>query len=274
MAVLSRKELMETHDISILRLSVLYIFLLLPLIILWRFKLRLTKDVMVSVTRMTVQLILVGCYLKYLFQWNNLWINILWLVTMTMIANYNIIGKAGLAYHRFFWSSLLSVSLGTFTLVALFLFVLIRPTPYYDAQYLIPLTGMLLGNCLSGNIIALERFYANIKQNEEAFISYLMLGATLQEAVVPYMRQAISACVTPIIATMMTIGIVSLPGMMTGQILGGSFPLVAIKYQIMIVLGIFASLVLSATANIMLSLPSAFNSYNLLREDVFQKKRK
>ncbi|HIJ77979.1 MAG: iron export ABC transporter permease subunit FetB [Desulfobulbaceae bacterium] len=265
---------MEALDISIFRLSLLYLFLLLPMVILYRFKLRLTKDVMISVSRMTGQLILVGFYLKYLFLWNSLWLNIVWLVAMTLIANYNIIGKAGLAYRRFFWSSLLSVSAGTFTLVAIFLFVLIRPTPFYDTQYLIPLTGMLLGNCLSGNIIALERFYTSIKQNREEFIAYLMLGATLQEAIAPYLRQAISACVTPIIATMMTIGIVSLPGMMTGQILGGSFPLVAIKYQIMIVLGIFASLVLSATGNILLSLPSAFNSYNLLRDDVFCKNKR
>ena len=111
-------------------------------------------------------------------------------------------------------------------------------------------------------------------KNETTFLSYLLMGATLKEAVHPFMREAIRTSLAPTIATMMTIGIVSLPGMMTGQILGGSFPLVAIKYQIMIMIGIFTSLVLSMVTSLYLSLPFAFDRMLMLKSEIFAGKKK
>ena len=125
------------------------------------------------------------------------------------------------------------------------------------------------GNCLRSNVLSLERFYSGIRKNENEFMTYLMLGATLREAVRPYLRDAIKAAVNPSIATMATMGIVSLPGMMTGQILGGAMPMTAIKYQIGIMICIFTAMVVAALVNILLSLPVAFDDHQRLKEDIF-----
>jgi putative ABC transport system permease protein len=100
-------------------------------------------------------------------------------------------------------------------------------------------------------------------------MTYLMLGASLREAVRPYLRDAIKAAVNPSVATMATMGIVSLPGMMTGQILGGAMPTTAIKYQIGIMICIFTAMVVAALVNILLSLPVAFDDHQRLKEDIF-----
>ncbi|MGD9017921.1 MAG: iron export ABC transporter permease subunit FetB [Desulfobacterales bacterium] len=260
---------MEAADISVMRLAVLYGMLLVPVWALWRLKIGLTRDILVSTIRMTVQLVFVGLYLKLIFQWNNIWVNGLWILIMTVVANLSALDKAGLVLRRFFWPTVAGLAAGSFSVVAVFILVLIQPKPWYDARYLIPLTGMILGNCLSGNVIVMERFYSGIRRQETAFLTYLLLGANLREAIQPFLREAIRSALAPTLATMMTIGIVSLPGMMTGQILGGSFPVVAIKYQIVIMVGIFISLTLSGLLNIFLSLPSAFDAYGMLNADLF-----
>ncbi len=262
---------METIDISLPQLGLLYVFLLLPIYLIWWLRLGIVRDVLISVLRMSVQLVLVGLYLKYIFAWNTLWINLLWVVVIMVVANINILKKAGLNVGKLFWPSLASIGLSTLLVNGVFLFLVVRPTPLYDARYLIPLAGMLFGNSMSGNILSLERFYSRLKRNENEFLSYLLMGATLKEAVYPFMREALKSSLAPMIATMMTIGIVSLPGMMTGQILGGSFPLVAIKYQIMIMLGIFSSLVLSMVANLFFCLPFSFDEYQMLRPEIFKR---
>ena len=264
---------METLDIPLARFALLYLLLLLPFFLFRRLKLGLGREVLIGVVRMSVQLFLVGIYLKYLFTINSLLLNLLWIMVIMVVANLNILKKAGLAVSKLFWPSLAGVAGGTLVVLAVFLLVVVRPTPLYDARYLIPLAGMLLGNCMNGNILSLERFYSGLRKNETTFLSYLLMGATLKEAVHPFMREAIRSSLAPTIATMMTIGIVSLPGMMTGQILGGSFPLVAIKYQIMIMLGIFTSLVLSMVTSLYLSLPFAFDRMLMLRPEIFAGKK-
>ncbi|MGV1100875.1 ABC transporter permease [Thiovibrio sp. JS02] len=265
---------METIDIPLLRLAFLYLFLVAPVFLLHRLGLGLSREILISVGRMSVQLFLVGLYLKYLFAVNSIWLNVLWVLVIMVVANRNILAKAGLAGNRLFWPSLAGVALSLLLVIVIFLCIVVRPVPLYDARYFIPLAGMLLGNSMNANILSLERFYSGIRKNENEFLAYLLMGASLGEAVHPFRRQAIRSSIMPTIATMTTIGIVSLPGMMTGQILGGAFPLVAIKYQIMIMLGIFSGMVISMAANIHFSLSFAFDRMQMLRPEIFVEPRK
>ncbi|MBN2701720.1 MAG: ABC transporter permease, partial [Methylothermaceae bacterium] len=150
---------------------------------------------------------------------------------------------------------------------AYLVFLVIRPPLIHDARYLIPLAGMILGNCLQANVIALERFYAAIRKNESEYLTFLLLGATRWEAVRPYFREAVKAAVNPTLASMATLGLVSLPGMMTGQILGGAEPWVAVKYQIAIMVCIFTATTVASILNLALSLTIAFNEFDVLREE-------
>jgi putative ABC transport system permease protein len=258
-----------TADLSITAMISMYVLMLVPLAIFFYLQLGLARETLLALLRMTAQLVLVGLYLKYIFQLNNVSISLLWVAIMLVVANLSILNKAGLRRRVFFWRSLVGVAGSTLLASGWFILVAIRPEPLYDARYLVPITGMILGNCLRSNVLSLERFYSGIRKNENEYMTYLMLGANLREATRPYLRDAIKAAVNPSIATMATMGIVSLPGMMTGQILGGAMPVTAIKYQIGIMICIFASMVVAALLNILLSLPIAFDDHQRLKQDIF-----
>jgi len=127
-----------------------------------------------------------------------------------------------------------------------------------------------LGNSLRGNIIGVSSFYKSIKRNERRYLYRLSVGASLYEALKPYFRAGMITSLQPTIATMMTIGIVSLPGMMTGQMLGGASPMVAIKYQIAIMIAIFVSVSMSVALMILFTIKSSFNGYGVLKKGVFK----
>jgi len=253
------------------QMILVYSVIIIPIAVLMKLKLSLTRTIVEALVRMTAQLFLVGLYLKYIFELNHFAVNILWIFVMIVVSDFVTVKRSGLNRKVFFWPILWSIGISISTVASFFVLFVIKPTPMYDAQYLIPITGMLLGNTLSANIISLERFYSTIYKEREQHLIYLMLGAKLQEAVLPHFRSAVKAAVSPTIASIATIGVVSLPGMMTGQILGGAVPIVAIQYQIGIMICIFTVMTLSSYLNIRFTITRAFDDYGMLRDGIFDK---
>ncbi|WP_265936914.1 ABC transporter permease [Marinobacter sp. NP-4(2019)] len=128
--------------------------------------------------------------------------------------------------------------LSSFTVTVLTLTVVIGPNPWYAPQYAIPLLGMMLGNTMTGVALSLDRLTEAVWRQRAVIENRLMLGQTWQEAVGGIRRDAMRSGMMPSINAMAAAGIVSLPGMMTGQILAGSPPAVAVKYQILVMLTI------------------------------------
>ena len=128
---------------------------------------------------------------------------------------------------------------------------------------------MVLGNILRGNIISLERFYDSLLKRQDEYIYYISLGATLKEAIQPFMAEAVKAAINPFIATVATMGLVSLPGMMTGQILGGATPVVAIQYQVVILVAILIISVVSTFLVILFSLKISIDNLGRLKKGIF-----
>ena len=262
---------MQTLDIALPRMALLYGLCLLPWGLLWLLGLRLSRDIAVSILRMSIQLALVGIYLKMLFDLNHPWLNGLWILMMLVVADLSILKRAGLKARYFALATFMAIASSILFTTTFLVILVIQPVHFYDARYIVPLAGMILGNCLQGNVIALERFYSALRKNENEYATFLLLGASRWEAVLPYFRDAIKAAINPTIAGMATMGLVSLPGMMTGQILGGSEPWLAVKYQIAIMICIFTSTTLAAVINLKLSLAIAFNAYDVLKDDVIDK---
>ncbi len=262
---------MQTLDIALPRMALLYGLCLLPWGLLWLLGLRLSRDIAVSILRMSIQLALVGIYLKMLFDLNHPWLNGLWILMMLVVADLSILKRAGLKARYFALATFMAIASSILFTTAFLVILVIQPVHFYDARYIVPLAGMILGNCLQGNVIALERFYSALRKNENEYATFLLLGASRWEAVLPYFRDAIKAAINPTIAGMATMGLVSLPGMMTGQILGGSEPWLAVKYQIAIMICIFTSTTLVGVINLKLSLAIAFNAYDVLKDDVIDK---
>jgi putative ABC transport system permease protein len=262
---------MATRDIELPQMALLYGLCLLPWLLLRLTGLRLDREIGIGILRMSIQLALVGIYLKTLFDLNHPWLNGLWILAMLIVADLTILRRAGLKARYFALATFTAVAASVLFSTAYLVILVIQPAHYYDARYIVPLAGMILGNCLQGNVIALERFYSELRRNENEYATFLMLGATRREAVRPYFRNAVKAALNPTIAGMATMGLVSLPGMMTGQILGGSEPWIAVKYQIAIMICIFSSSTLACIMNLKLGLKIAFNAFDVLREEVIKK---
>ncbi|MEG1748171.1 MAG: ABC transporter permease [Tannerellaceae bacterium] len=256
---------MATIDITYFNLLLGFVLLLIPLFILWYYRTGLVRTTVVAVARMTAQLLFIGFYLKYLFEWNNPYINIAWVLGMILIA-----GQAALSRTKLPWRLLLlPVSVAFLTAITLvggyFLGVVVELNPIFDARYFIPISGSLLGNMLSANVIALNAYFSGLQRERQLYYFLLGNGATRHEAQIPFIRTALLKSFNPTIANMAVMGLVALPGTMIGQILGGSSPDVSIKYQIMIMLINFSASILSVVISIKLCARQSFDAYGCLK---------
>ena len=243
-------------------------FYLIPLLLPYLYlghqlNLKLNKSTLYAIFRMVVQLSVIGFLLQYLFNWDNTYINILYVLFMIGVATSSMLKTTELD-KRFAIPVYLSVLIPQGLVLIYFNWLVVGLDTPFTANHLIPVGGMLLGNSLSGNIMALNNFYKKIKTQEKQYYFVLGLSACRTEALMPYMKDAIKSSISPTIASIETIGLVALPGMMTGQILGGSIPLTAIKYQIAIMVAILITRFFTAYLAIRFTQRYAFDDYDRL----------
>lgn len=263
---------METVEISSLGLVFAFLLLTIPLLINHYFKLKISYQIFSSVIRMSLQLFLVGFFLEYIFEKNSLWLNLAWLILMTLTAVFSALSKVKIKLKISFLPILLAFVVSTFGVLLYFNAFVVRLDFLFEARYLIALGGMILGNILSLNIVAFNAFYRELKVQEKFFFYRLAMGAKQSEALAPFIRHSFQLTLLPTLAKTATMGIVTLPGMMSGQIIGGSSPSVAIRYQIAIMLAIFTSGALSTLLTLVLSIKSSFNGFGVLKHNIFKTK--
>lgn len=153
---------------------------------------------------------------------------------------------------------------GSFTTILFFLLIVVRVTPWYNPRYFIPISGMLIGNAMTGITLGINRLVDGMNTNKNLVEAALMLGASPKAAAKSIIDNAFDSAILPTINSMVGMGIVFLPGMMTGQILSGTSPLTAIQYQIAIMLGITGSVSLSVILAVQLGYKTFFNKDNQL----------
>jgi putative ABC transport system permease protein len=219
---------------------------------------------------MTLQLLLVGFYLRFLFELNHALVNLAWLLIMVGVADASVLSGSGLRLRHMGGGVFVAIALGTLVPVLVFTGGILRLPRLLEARYLIPIAGMVLGNCLRANIVGLRAFYGAMRKNRNACRQCLAQGATLHEMIRPWFRDALDAALAPTIATMATVGLVSLPGMMTGVMLAGADPFTAIKYQLAIMIAIFSGTGLTVYLAIRLTLRYGFDAYGNLNEEIFR----
>ena len=254
--------IINIYDISWLKLLLSYVLLIIPFAALWAYQTGLIKATLIGVIRMTVQLFLVGLYLEYLFKLNNSIINIVWVLLMVGIAVFTILKRAKLNYRYFGIPILLAIMSSLFIVDVFFLGFTIELNNLFDARYLIPITGMLIGNSIERNILALSHFNKMLTENKGVYRYSIANGSSRAEAIKPFIKESLRLSFNPFIAQMAIIGLISMPGTMTGQILGGSSPAVAIKYQIMLMLSIFVVTITTVVLSIILSKRYIFDDYD------------
>jgi putative ABC transport system permease protein len=200
------------------------------------FELRVHRSLLVAAIRMVVQLTLVGLVLTTLFSV----VSLLWtgiaVFVMVLFAGHEATQRQERRLSGW-WSYGLGTGCMMISSVLVTVFALItalRPNPWYDPRYAIPLLGMILGNCMTGIGLGLDTLTTSLVSRRASVEAQLMLGATRQVAAAPVTREALRSALMPTINSMAATGVVSLPGMMTGQILGGVPPAEAVKYQILV----------------------------------------
>ncbi|HHW43203.1 iron export ABC transporter permease subunit FetB [Desulfofundulus thermobenzoicus] len=234
--------------------STLAMVLVAVLLSLWQ-QLRLERDLLVGTVRTFVQLLAIGYVLAFVFQQDRWYFTAGVLLLMTLVATHNAAGR-GKGVPGIFWRVMLAIGLGeTVTLGIMLLLHIIEGTP----RFVIPVAGMIVGNAMVAAGLVLNRFQADIRQRRPEVEAALALGASPRQAVEGVLQTAVKGGMIPTIDSMKTVGLVALPGMMTGSILAGADPLLAVKYQIMVMLMLSSATALSSITLGFILYPAYFN---------------
>lgn len=232
----------QVTDLSVLQLALAYVSVLILLIIFRSRGIRREKEILIATTRMTVQLTVMGYVLMYIFDHPSWWLTSLMIAVMISFAVFNALKRVKTSMSRQLKQITgLSLILGSLCAVLFFILGVLRVHPWFNPQYFIPISGMIVGNSMTGISLGANRLCADMRDKRQTVENSLMLGATPARAVKEIVNDAFDSAILPTMNNMLTMGVVSLPGMMTGQILSGTFPITAIKYQIGIMLAILGS---------------------------------
>ncbi len=264
---------MQLISLSAFDLSIAAILIIALALLSFRLKLGLTQRILVAGLRTTIQLLLIGIILDAIFaRVHPLWMALIATVMFTVAGREVMVRQK----RRFigwygFGIGTLSMFLSSFTITVLALTIIIQIKPWYAPQYAIPLLGMLLGNTMNGVSIGLDRLSSSAFNDRTTIEARLMLGQTWAEAMQEIIKDSIAGGLIPIINSMTVVGLVSLPGMMTGQILSGSPPLEAVKYQILIMFLIAGGTGFGTVAAVWLGSRRLFDDRHRLRLDRLRK---
>ncbi|NLN96853.1 MAG: iron export ABC transporter permease subunit FetB [Eubacteriaceae bacterium] len=247
-------------ELQIWQMIAAYVFVVVLLLVVRLKGIRREKEIFIATIRMTLQLILTGYVLVFLFENPSPVLTILFLLVMEVFAVFNIFKRVKLELSTKLKQIIaLSMVIGTISCLLYFLLVVVRISPWYDPQYFIPIAGMLIGNSMTGISLGVTRLVDGMQTQKDLVEGALMLGATPKMASKRIVDNAFDSAILPSINSMVGMGIVFLPGMMTGQILSGVSPVTAIEYQIAIMLGIVGSVALTVIIFVHLGYKTFFN---------------
>jgi putative ABC transport system permease protein len=222
-------------------------------------KLDLERKLAWAAVRTVVQLLAIGYVLAWVFSHSHWFVVLPLMMLMTLIAGFAGANRGARTYAGQRVDSILSIWVSAWLVAAVGLFAVIRIHPWYEPQYAIPILGMILGNTLTGVSLGVERMTEELTARRDRVDMALALGATRWEAAQQPARQAVRAGMIPTLNQMAVVGVVSLPGMMTGQVLAGQSPLQAVRYQIVIMFLIAASSALGTVGAVLLTYRRLFS---------------
>ncbi|MFJ7983235.1 ABC transporter permease [Lysinibacillus xylanilyticus] len=236
-------------------LSLTLIFVLIPLLLSKTLKLGLEKDTLIATIRSIIQLLAVGYILKFVFNAQSYIYIFLMVALMIIVATLNA-RKKGKGIKGITWKIALTLIVVELVTQGVLLGFDIVPA---TAQYIIPISGMMIGNSMVLSVLFLNRFTSEISSHQNEIELILSLGGTPKQAIRRQLMNAIKASMIPTIESQKTIGLVQLPGMMSGQIIGGADPIQAVQFQLLIIFALLTAATLSSIMIGFLSYPALFN---------------
>lgn len=234
--------------------------------------LRLERQLALASVRTVVQLLLIGYILRWVFAIDRPLPMLGVVAIMIFAASRAAVTRPDRTFRGATARSFVTMAISATVTVLIVTQVVIGVEPWYDPQYMIPLLGMILGNALNGISLCLDILLERLSEKRPVIEMELSLGATRWEAARAHVADSVRRGMIPIINSMMVVGIVSLPGMMTGQILEGADPMNAVKYQIVVMFMIAAATASGCILIAMLVYRFAFNRAHQLREGLIWKR--
>ncbi|MCW5299407.1 iron export ABC transporter permease subunit FetB [Herbaspirillum lusitanum] len=266
---------MMLQPISASDLAIASVLVMINAVISIGLGLQLHKPVLWAAVRMVVQLLLVGLLLRYVLELRSPLATSLVILAMILAAAREVAvrPKWRLKGWKSYGISTAMVSATSIATVLLALLTAIRPSPWYDAHYAVPLMGIVLGSVLNSASLGLDIFFSGVTSSRNVVEGRLALGATRYEALAPHMRNAIRSGLIPVINQMSAAGIITLPGIMSGQILAGVDAVNAAKYQILLMFILAGASGLAATGSIYLAANAITDERHRLRCDRLENKK-
>lgn len=246
------------------------ILFFLILILSIRERVKLEKQLLIGSLRTIIQLLMIGYIIEYIFQLSRWYIVLLTLAFMVSVATQTAVTRQKKKFKGLYGLMGLSIFTGTFVTTSIVTFVVLKIDPWYNPVYLLPLAGMILGNSMNSGAISGERFYSEMHARLDQVETLLILGHDFKFACAKAKREAVKAAMIPNLNAMMTVGLVALPGMMTGQILAGANPVVATKYQIIVMLMIASTVTITSIIFVNLSMRRYFTKEQQLKRHLFK----
>ena len=239
----------------------------------WAMRLQLQRQVLWASLRMVVQLLLVGYVLRLVFQHASPAITLVVVCVMIAAAAREVAVRPHqrLARGGNYQIAGMVVALASLSTVILALLTAVRPDPWFDAHYAIPLMGIVLGSVLNSASLGLDSFFDGVRQGRAAIEAQLALGMPVRQALGQHTRAALRRGLIPIINQMTAAGLITLPGIMTGQILGGMDPLEAAKYQILLLFLLTFAGGIAAAGSVLLAARALTDERQRLRLDRLEK---
>ncbi|MFZ5949331.1 MAG: ABC transporter permease [Candidatus Rifleibacteriota bacterium] len=227
---------MTIIQLTPLHLTMAGLLVLLLAFLSYRNQLQIERPLLIAALRTVIQLSLIGLVLKVVFASTSFWLVMLMWVIMLAAAGREVTGrqKVQAIGPGSFLIGTSSMMVSSFSIMVLILALVIKVEPWYKPQYAIPILGMLLGNTMNGVALAMNTFSQQVWNRRAVIEQKLALGMPADEAVKEIWQESIKTGLIPIINSMAAAGLVSLPGMMTGQILAGNEVGDAVNYQILI----------------------------------------
>lgn len=248
-------------SINIFQFGLAYLMLLVVLAIMKKCKINQTKLLIVASIRMTVQLLLTGFVLTYIFENPHPLFVVAYLTAMTTFAIHRVLSKNPDINRQF--KIIVGFSLaGTGLAVVLFFVMVIIGINVFNPQYTIPLSGMIFGNAMTGLNLGLKSFNESVKSHKSQIDSLLNLGSTPKKILMPYVNSALETALLPTMNSMVGMGIVTLPGLMTGQIMAGVMPTTAILYQIAMMIAVCTVVCLAVFSSLFWGYKTLYNKRN------------
>jgi len=246
-------------ELGIFQFSLIYLLLIIVLIIMKKSKVNQSRLLLVASLRMSVQLVIVGYILQYVFKNPNPLFTVIFLILMISFSIHRVIkGRKDLNNN---FKIAIGASLTFSGLFVLIFFVtVVVGKSIFNPQYTIPLAGMIIGNAMTGVNIAIKTFMDDISKEKNKISTLLNLGVEPKDILKPFANNALETALIPTINSMLGMGIIFLPGMMTGQMLSGTLPTTAIMYQIAIMIAICCSVCTTIFLSLNLGYKSLYNN--------------